>query len=635
MEKRLRAFSVLGLAAMLSITLVAASPATLPVPGKPIVAATAESGELSITWGASQGAHFYLVGWANYEEVAQMTSAGREWLDAFHFTTIPSQYTSHEITGLKPDTGYVVIIGAKNTRFGTSGLTWSAWSNPVTTAGQHGAGFCPITGLQIQEGGYLEVGETQHWTDASFRLTGATLPATRTHQGRIYEPHEGDRFLRLCGTGVNRGGLTRFLAGYDNNLSTDAGVGFVESTDGNDWLSVGTIADGATVSACDTWVIPQAANTAVYAVFDSASEAVLFRIDLTALPTAAAAPSAGAATTVPVAGATQRNIEHKRFMLDLINAEREKAGVPPVSLGTNVAAQLHAESSVENCSGGHWGADGLKPYMRYTLAGGYQKNSENASGYHYCVTSSDGYAPIADVNDRIRKHMRGYMSSKGHRENLLDPHHRRVNIGVAWNRYQLWSVQHFEGDYFVFDTLPTISGDTLTFSGSTANGGQWAEDLAPQLYYDQPPHALTRGQLSRTHCYDSGQRVASFREPLPPGYVYPAENPNISVTEGCPDPYRFSADTAAPKPPAPGVPYLAPIPIPVHRFHTPEWVTASSWREDEHSISATVDLSDILDDRGPGVYTLTLWGYIDGESVVVADYSIFHDVTPPDTYGGV
>ena len=38
-----------------------------------------------------------------------------------------------------------------------------------------------------------------------------------------------------------------------------------------------------------------------------------------------------------------RHGDEKRYMLELINAERKKAGVPPVVLGDNGAAQLHAE----------------------------------------------------------------------------------------------------------------------------------------------------------------------------------------------------------------------------------------------------------------------------------------------------
>ena len=62
-------------------------------------------------------------------------------------------------------------------------------------------------------------------------------------------------------------------------------------------------------------------------------------------------------------------------MLELINSERTRAGIPPVTLGDNIAAQLHAESSLANCFSGHWGADGLKPYMRYSLGGVVQSES--------------------------------------------------------------------------------------------------------------------------------------------------------------------------------------------------------------------------------------------------------------------
>ena len=44
-------------------------------------------------------------------------------------------------------------------------------------------------------------------------------------------------------------------------------------------------------------------------------------------------------------------------MLELINAERKKAGLNSVTLGDNVVAQLHAEAALEKCFSGHWGVD--------------------------------------------------------------------------------------------------------------------------------------------------------------------------------------------------------------------------------------------------------------------------------------
>ncbi len=94
-------------------------------------------------------------------------------------------------------------------------------------------------------------------------------------------------------------------------------------------------------------------------------------------------------------------------MLELINAERKKAGLNSVTLGDNVVAQLHAEAALEKCFSGHWGVDGLKPYMRYSLAGGYQSNGENGSGLDYCIKASDGYRANSSIRQETRETMDG------------------------------------------------------------------------------------------------------------------------------------------------------------------------------------------------------------------------------------
>ena len=109
-------------------------------------------------------------------------------------------------------------------------------------------------------------------------------------------------------------------------------------------------------------------------------------------PVAAAAPD-------DANGPNLLHLEEKQFMLELINAERDQAGLNPVEMGHNIAAQLHSESALKNCFASHWGMDGLKPYMRYSLAGGYQSNAENGHGSDYCITLSDGYAAIDSVEE--------------------------------------------------------------------------------------------------------------------------------------------------------------------------------------------------------------------------------------------
>ena len=369
------------------------------------------------------------------------------------------------------------------------------------------------------------------------------------------------------------------------------------------------------------------------------------------------APSATPTTDQTARGPSpaSKHLEHKQLMLTLINAEREKAGAGLVELGDNIAAQLHAESSLENCVLSHWGVDGLKPYMRYSLAGGYQSNGENGRGSDYCITESSRspqglrYRPLDDIRQEVRDAMEGWMNSPGHRRNILYPWHKKVNIGLAWDQYNFVADQHFEGDYVEYKELPVIENGVLTLSGTAKNGVTFEEnfDLSVQVYYDPPPHELTRGQVSRTYCYNYGRQVAGLRPPLRGNSYYPEDE----FTRGyspCPNPYDVPADAPT-----------ARSPEEAHEFWqaaydasqarnevtlTVPWITALKWSISEFEIQnnqwvekkgaflVKVDLTDILMEHGDGVYSLKVWGGIGNERLVISEFSIFHGVTPPDTY---
>ncbi|MXX53142.1 MAG: hypothetical protein F4Z35_04165 [Dehalococcoidia bacterium] len=272
---------------------------------------------------------------------------------------------------------------------------------------------------------------------------------------------------------------------------------------------------------------------------------------ITPLPTDTSVP-VNTATPIPApetaVSPDLRHLEEKTYMLELINAERAKAGLGSVVLGDNIAAQLHAETALENCFASHWGIDGLKPYMRYSLAGGYQSNGENGSGSDYCIKASDGYRAIRSINAEIREAMEGWMDSPGHRRNILGKWHKKVNIGLAWDRYNFLAYQHFEGDYVEYDELPSIESGVLRISGRTKNGARVSgdRDLGVQIYYDQPPHSLTRGQVTRTYCYDGGRQIGALRKPLTGGWYYEEEEFTKSY-RACPDPYDVPVDAPAPR----------------------------------------------------------------------------------------
>ena len=345
-----------------------------------------------------------------------------------------------------------------------------------------------------------------------------------------------------------------------------------------------------------------------------------------ALPTYTPIPETAAN---PSTSPHSRHIEEKRYMLELINVERKKAGVPPVELGDNIAAQLHAESALANCHSGHWGIDGLKPYMRYSLAGGYQSNGENASGYSYCVKEGDGYRAIQSIKEEIRETMDGWMGSSGHRRSILDKSHKKVNIGLAWDRFHLFAYQHFEGDYVVYSELPTIENNILQVGGSVKGGARFRkkEDLSVQIYYDPPPHILTRGQLSKAGCYSYESPVASLRYPLTAGWSYSLDI-DFGKHSTCTSPYDVSADTPAPSSPVWFNFSLSSLTLP----YIVNWITASTWTATDEKFSITADIGEVLEEHGDGVYSVLIWGKVDGERAVISEYSIFYGITPPDIY---
>ena len=62
------------------------------------------------------------------------------------------------------------------------------------------------------------------------------------------------------------------------------------------------------------------------------------------------------------------------------------------------------------------------------------------------------------------------------------------------------------------------------------------------------------------------------------------------------------------------------------------WITAETWIASGTRFSVRADLSEVLAKHGPGVYTVLVWGNLDGEFVTISRYSIFHEADAPDGY---
>ena len=308
--KAVRFTPLIFLFATIIIASIAATPAQLAKPDAPTVSATANGGEIVISWNPVAGAYYYTVGWVNWTDAKPLFDAGEDWLHLFNYTTVPGSVTSHTVKGLDGGEDHYAVTRATDVvgndgRFGGGWSPFSEWSSPARPAGQHGAGFCPITGLPLGDDGYLSVGDqvTTSRGNQSFILTGSSTPSSIAFSNtdnvlQLFSPHSGRRFVQVCGSYSHDFDFpTSIFTGWETIMASDAGVGFPQdSTHEN-------IDTGISSSGCETWDVPANAQTAVYAIglssYDPGAgvsgvvhdDIGLYRIDLTGSATAGHAHS--------------------------------------------------------------------------------------------------------------------------------------------------------------------------------------------------------------------------------------------------------------------------------------------------------------------------------------------------------
>ena len=311
-------------------------------------------------------------------------------------------------------------------------------------------------------------------------------------------------------------------------------------------------------------------------------------------------------------------------MLGLINEARADQGLSLVVLGDNPAAQAHAEDMLENCYNSHWNLEGVSSTTRYSFAGGYQANAENVRGSNYCRESG-----LVDLNEKVQSHMDGWMRSPGHRDAILDPTYRKVNIGLAWDAHQMRAVLQFEGDYVQYSVLPTIGGGGIfVMEGSLYNGAGFyttRTDLRVVIAHYPMPTPLTVGQLAHAYGGRLGLRAAELRPPPVPGNHYTAHE-RVQVREYSNSPHDFSPDLPAPQSSGESRDlWLKAKLAPKKEIEVTTYlVTASQWVVDTDTgdFRVVADVSKMLDHYGPGVYDIIVFGLIDDRVSIVSGYSI-------------
>ena len=247
-------------------------------------------------------------------------------------------------------------------------------------------------------------------------------------------------------------------------------------------------------------------------------------IQLTQSPSATPSPST--TSPVPISSpqntptspdATPETVNHKElvdYALALINSDRQANGLQNVTLSSVGSGQHHADNMLENQFFSHWDTNGYKPYMRYTSAGGKGAVAENCA-WKWATGNIFGTDVKSALKDMEWSMMYDDASSNwGHRDNILDPLHNSVSIGVAYDNHNVYLVQDFENDYVSWNVL-SVDNNQVTLQGTEQ--GEQANIKQIAIFYDNPV-PLTPSQLEQAEYqdgYDAGTYVGLV---LPPNW---------------------------------------------------------------------------------------------------------------------
>ena len=311
-----------------------------------------------------------------------------------------------------------------------------------------------------------------------------------------------------------------------------------------------------------------------------------------------------------------RHMELKQLMLRLTNERRAQAGVPPLTLGNNPAAQLHAEASLAGCYSAHWDRWGLKPNHRYTLAGGSGSDAENIAGLDYCIRAEDRYHSMHDMEKEVRETVESWMGSTVSRASLLHPAHTVMNAGIAHSRFNKVLVQQFSSDYVTYQVRPSIDerGILQVHAHVARATMEIGRTTNLQVWFDPPPKPLSRGQLAHTYGICPPRQVAYLAPAPPPGRAYTGpELKTWTHHSECTEPLEVSRDVPPPRTVDEaiqawktakdrGITNGTSVTTGTRRVTTPHLSRSPG------QLAVEADLSQVIRENGPGIYTVVIWG---------------------------
>jgi hypothetical protein len=320
------------------------------------------------------------------------------------------------------------------------------------------------------------------------------------------------------------------------------------------------------------------------------------------------------------------------YALNLINVDRQTNGLSNVTLSPITSGQQHADSMDYYGTYGHWDVQGYKPYMRYTLLGGTGAVDENVA-LNFCRATSNPSdiqvvaCNVQTVENAINQSEWAMLNNdsiccgNGHREDILEPLHNRVSIGIAYNTSSdvVFFVEDFENYYLGFNSVSLSNGLVslnASVDSSTVSLTPWVRNANGSLssgsffavYYDPVPAAITT--LPTVSCLIQGNACQA--------YAQCASQNELNETTACTywggyGPGNFVTEVFGPCPRG----YECSSQLEGGAVAT----FAKTWEASEGTFEVQFSLSAFMQQGGSGVYTLYL--VPQGSNDSLTSYSLF------------
>ena len=207
----------------------------------------------------------------------------------------------------------------------------------------------------------------------------------------------------------------------------------------------------------------------------------------------------------------------RQKLLQLVNEERTAAGLSELLLDDLACevATAHAQDMVEGRFLSHWGRNGLKPYQRYSFAGGRDAVQENASAAENIESASP-----PGVHSDLRDMLAEKPPNDGHRKTILFPSHTHVGFGIALSGHSLRMDELYLARYLHLDSSATKAKprDSVLLTGRLLDRHYLLPEV--DVFYEPLPSPPDIQWLRVKRSVSLPEELMRLRPQLPAGAVY-------------------------------------------------------------------------------------------------------------------